>query len=124
MLALRSLVDDDTVAATDMGRLTFGWRATTSPLSHGSCCSATVSRLWASGFRGHGGEWDISRQEGGGGRGRWRFSLLVDGTGNSGSIEAEHTVIVFRDGGYNMVAFQQQLIYGRTSGTDLEIRTS
>jgi acetolactate synthase-1/2/3 large subunit len=28
------------------------------------------------------------------------------------------TVIVFRDGGYNMVAFQQELIYGRTSGTD------
>jgi acetolactate synthase I/II/III large subunit len=28
------------------------------------------------------------------------------------------TVIVFRDGGYNMVAFQQQLIYGRTSGAD------
>jgi acetolactate synthase-1/2/3 large subunit len=28
------------------------------------------------------------------------------------------TVIVFRDDGYNMVAFQQELIYGRTSGTD------
>jgi acetolactate synthase-1/2/3 large subunit len=28
------------------------------------------------------------------------------------------TVIVFRDGGYNMVAFQQELIYGRTSGTE------
>jgi acetolactate synthase I/II/III large subunit len=28
------------------------------------------------------------------------------------------TVLVFRDGGYNMVAFQQELIYGRTSGTD------
>jgi acetolactate synthase-1/2/3 large subunit len=28
------------------------------------------------------------------------------------------TVIVFRDGGYNMVAFQQELLYGRTSGTD------
>ena len=28
------------------------------------------------------------------------------------------TVIVFRAGGYNMVAFQQDLIYGRTSGTD------
>jgi acetolactate synthase-1/2/3 large subunit len=28
------------------------------------------------------------------------------------------TVLVFRDGGYNMVAFQQELAYGRTSGTD------
>ena len=28
------------------------------------------------------------------------------------------TVILFRAGGYNMVAFQQDLIYGRTSGTD------
>jgi acetolactate synthase-1/2/3 large subunit len=28
------------------------------------------------------------------------------------------TVIVFRDGGYNMVAFQQDLIYGRSSGTE------
>jgi len=28
------------------------------------------------------------------------------------------TVIVFRDGGYNMVAFQQELLYGRSSGTD------
>jgi acetolactate synthase-1/2/3 large subunit len=28
------------------------------------------------------------------------------------------TVLVFRDGGYNMVAFQQELLYGRTSGTD------
>jgi len=28
------------------------------------------------------------------------------------------TVIVFRDGGYNMVAFQQELAYGRSSGTD------
>jgi acetolactate synthase I/II/III large subunit len=27
------------------------------------------------------------------------------------------TVIIFRDGGYNMVAFQQELLYGRTSGT-------
>ena len=26
------------------------------------------------------------------------------------------TVFVFRDGGYNMVAFQQQLRFGRTSG--------
>ena len=28
------------------------------------------------------------------------------------------TVIIFRDGGYNMVAFQQELLYGRSSGTD------
>jgi len=28
------------------------------------------------------------------------------------------TVLVFRDGGYNMGAFQQELAYGRTSGTD------
>ena len=28
------------------------------------------------------------------------------------------TVVVFRDGGYNMVAFQQELLYGRTSGTN------
>jgi acetolactate synthase-1/2/3 large subunit len=28
------------------------------------------------------------------------------------------TVLVFRDGGYDMVAFQQELLYGRRSGTD------
>lgn len=28
------------------------------------------------------------------------------------------TVLIFRDGGYNMVAFQQELLYGRSSGTN------
>jgi len=27
------------------------------------------------------------------------------------------TVLIYRDGGYNMVAFQQELLYGLTSGT-------
>jgi acetolactate synthase-1/2/3 large subunit len=33
-------------------------------------------------------------------------------------LKLNMTVIVFRDGGYDMVAFQQKLLYGRTSGTE------
>jgi thiamine pyrophosphate-dependent acetolactate synthase large subunit-like protein len=39
-------------------------------------------------------------------------------------LKLKITVIVFRDGGYNMAAFQQTLIYRRTSEPSLEIPTS
>jgi len=115
VLALRSLVDDDTIIANDRGSSTSGWRTTSSLSSRGSCYSAMVSRLWGVGI-----PWAMAASL------TYPAKKVVAVGFLYSSMELETavrsklniTVIVFRDGGYNMVAFQQELLYGRSSGTD------
>jgi acetolactate synthase I/II/III large subunit len=119
VLALRSLVDDDTVVANDMGSVHI-WMArhffTFEPRK----------LLFTNGQQtlGVGIPWAMAASL------TYPAKKVVAVVGDGGflysSMELETavrlklnvTVIVFRDGGYNMVAFQQELIYGRTSGTD------
>ena len=63
----------------------------------------------------YGGKPDISNQEGVGDGGFLYSSMELE---TAVRLKQDITVLVFRDGGYNMVGFQQELIYGRTSGTD------
>jgi acetolactate synthase-1/2/3 large subunit len=119
VLALRSFVDDDTIIASDMG-------------SHHIWMARHFYEfeprklLFSNGQQtlGVGIPWAIAANL------IYPNKKVVATVGDGGflysSMELETavrlkqniTVIVFRDGGYNMVAFQQQLLYGRTSGTD------
>lgn len=119
VLALRSLVDDDTVVANDMGSVHI-WMA------RHFFAFEPRKLLFTNGQQtlGVGIPWAMAASL------TYPAKKVVAVVGDGGflysSMELETavrsklniTVIVFRDGGYNMVAFQQQLIYGRTSGTD------
>ena len=119
MLALRGLVDDDTVVATDMGsvhiwmaRHFFAFEPRKLLFSNGQQ-TLGVGIPWAMAA-------SLTYPT------KKVVAVVGDGAFLYSSMELETavrlklniTVIVFRDGGYNMVAFQQELIYGRTSGTD------
>lgn len=119
VLTLRSLVDDDTVLACDMGSVHI-WMA------RHFFAFEPRKLLFTNGQQtlGVGIPWAMAASL------TYPSKKVVAVVGDGGflysSMELETavrlklniTVIVFRDGGYNMVAFQQELIYGRTSGTD------
>jgi acetolactate synthase I/II/III large subunit len=119
VLALRSLVDDDTIIASDMGshhiwmaRHFFEFEPRKLLFSNGQQ-TLGVGIPWAIAA-------NLIYP------GKKAVATVGDGGFLYSSMELETavrlklniTVIVFRDGGYNMVAFQQELIYGRSSGTD------
>jgi acetolactate synthase I/II/III large subunit len=119
VVALRGLVDDDTIVANDMGSVHI-WMA-----RHFFTCEPR-KLLFSNGQQtlGVGIPWAMAASL------THPAKKVVAVVGDGGflysSMELETavrlklniTVIVFRDGSYNMVAFQQELIYGRTSGTD------
>src|SRR5580704_12545847 len=114
VLALRGLVDDDTVVATDMGSVHI-WMA------RHFFAFEPRKLLFSNGQQtlGVGIPWAMAASL------TYPTKKVVAVVGDGGflysSMELETavrlklniTVIVFRDGGYNMVAFQQELIYGR-----------
>lgn len=119
VLGLRSLVDDDTIIASDMGshhiwmaRHFFEFEPRKLLFSDGQQ-TLGVGIPWAMAA-------NLIYP------GKKAVATVGDGGFLYSSMELETavrlkqniTVLVFRDGGYNMVAFQQQLVYGRTSGTD------
>jgi acetolactate synthase I/II/III large subunit len=119
VLALRSLVDDDTIVACDMGsnhiwmaRHFFEFEPRKLLFSNGQQ-TLGVGIPWAMAA-------NLVYP------GKKVVAVVGDGGFLYSSMELETavrlkqniTVLVIRDGGYNMVAFQQELIYGRTSGTD------
>ena len=119
VLGLRSLVDDDTIIASDMGshhiwmaRHFFEFEPRKLLFSNGQQ-TLGVGIPWAMAA-------NLVYP------GRKAVATVGDGGFLYSSMELETavrlkqniTVLVFRDGGYNMVAFQQELLYGRTSGTD------
>jgi acetolactate synthase I/II/III large subunit len=119
VLGLRSLVDDDTVVACDMGSMHI-WMA------RHFFEFEPRKLLFSNGQQtlGVGIPWAMAASL------AYPAKKVVAVVGDGGflysSMELETavrlklniTVIIFRDGGYNMVAFQQELIYGRTSGAD------
>jgi acetolactate synthase-1/2/3 large subunit len=119
VLALRSLVDDDTIVANDMGSVHI-WMA------RHFFAFEPRKLLFSNGQQtlGVGIPWAMAASL------TYPAKKVVAVVGDGGflysSMELETavrlklniTVIVFRDGGYNMVAFQQELSYGRTSGTE------
>ena len=119
VLALRGLVDDDTIVANDMGSVHI-WMA------RHFFAFEPRKLLFSNGQQtlGVGIPWAMAASLIY--PGKKVVAVVGDGGFLYSSMELETavrsklniTVIVFRDGGYNMVAFQQELIYGRTSGTD------
>ncbi len=119
VLTLRSLVDDDTVVASDMGSFHI-WMA------RHFFAFEPRKLLFTDGQQtlGVGIPWAMAASL------TYPARKVVAVVGDGGflysSMELETavrlklniTVVIFRDGGYNMVAIQQELIYGRTSGTD------
>lgn len=119
VLGLRSLIDDDTIIASDMGshhiwmaRHFFEFEPRKLLFSNGQQ-TLGVGIPWAMAA-------NLICP------GKKAVATVGDGGFLYSSMELETavrlkqniTVLVFRDGGYNMVAFQQELLYGRTSGTD------
>jgi acetolactate synthase I/II/III large subunit len=119
VLTLRGLVDDDTILACDMGshhiwmaRHFFEFEPRKLLFSDGQQ-TLGVGIPWAMAA-------NLIYP------GKKAVAVVGDGGFLYSSMELETairlkqniTVLVFRDGGYNMVAFQQELLYGRTSGTD------
>jgi acetolactate synthase I/II/III large subunit len=119
VLGLRSLVDDDTIVTCDMGSMHI-WMA------RHFFEFEPRKLLFSNGQQtlGVGIPWAMAASL------TYPTKKVVAVVGDGGflysSMELETavrsklniTVIVFRDGGYNMVAFQQELIYKRTSGVD------
>jgi acetolactate synthase-1/2/3 large subunit len=119
VLALRSLVDDDTVIASDMGshhiwmaRHFFEFEPRKLLVSNGQQ-TLGVGIPWAMAAS---LTWPAKKVVAVVGDGGFLYSSMELET--AVRLKLNITVIVFRDGGYNMVAFQQKLIYGRSSGTD------
>jgi acetolactate synthase-1/2/3 large subunit len=119
VLALRSLVDDDTVIACDMGshhiwmaRHFFEFEPRKLLFSNGQQ-TLGVGIPWAMAAS---LTWPAKKVVAVVGDGGFLYSSMELET--AVRLKLNITVIVFRDGGYNMVAFQQKLIYGRSSGTD------
>ena len=119
VLGLRSLVDDDTIIASDMGshhiwmaRHFFEFEPRKLLFSNGQQ-TLGVGIPWAMAAN-----LIYPRKK--------AVATVGDGGFLYSSMELETavrlkqniTVLVFRDGSYNMVAFQQELLYGRASGTD------
>jgi acetolactate synthase I/II/III large subunit len=119
VLALRSLVDDDTVVANDMGsvhiwmaRHFFAFEPRKLLFSNGQQ-TLGVGIPWAMA-----GSLTYPAKK--------AVAVVGDGGFLYSSMELETavreklniTVIVFRDGSYNMVAIQEEHLFGRTSGTD------
>lgn len=119
VLGLRSLVDDETIIASDMGshhiwmaRHFFAFEPRKLLFSNGQQ-TLGVGVPWAMAA-------NLICP------GKKAVATVGDGGFLYSSMELETavrlklniTVLVFRDGGYDMVAFQQKLLYGRTSGTD------
>ena len=51
--------------------------------------------------------------------GRWRLLVFGERTGDRGTIEVQSGSMIWIDGSNDMVAAQEQLKYGRTSGVKL-----
>ena len=119
VLALRSLVDDDTIIASDMGshhiwmaRHFFEFEPRKLLFSNGQQ-TLGVGIPWAmAASLIYPGKKVVATV----GDGGFLYSSMELET--AVRLKQNITVLVFRDGGYNMVAFQQELLYGRTSGTD------
>jgi len=119
VLALRSLVDDDTIIACDMGsvhiwmaRHFFQFEPRKLLFTNGQQ-TLGVGIPWAMAASFTYPSKKVVAVVGDGG---FLFSSMELETAVRSKLNI--TVLVFRDGTYNMVAFQQELIYGRTSGTD------
>jgi acetolactate synthase-1/2/3 large subunit len=119
VLALRSLVDDDTIIASDMGshhiwmaRHFFEFEPRKLLFSNGQQ-TLGVGIPWAmAASLIYPGKKVVATV----GDGGFLYSSMELET--AVRLKLNMTVIVFRDGGYDMVAFQQKLLYGRTSGTE------
>jgi acetolactate synthase I/II/III large subunit len=119
VLALRSLVDDDTIIACDMGsihiwmaRHFFEFEPHKLLFSNGQqTLGVGIPWAMAASFT-----YPAKKVVAVVGDGGFLYSSMELETAVRSKLNI--TVIVFRDGGYNMVAFQQELIYGRTSGTN------
>jgi acetolactate synthase-1/2/3 large subunit len=119
VLGLRSLVDDDTIIASDMGshhiwmaRHFFEFEPRKLLFSNGQQ-TLGVGIPWAMAANLiYPGKKTVATV----GDGGFLYSSMELET--AVRLKQNITVLVFRDGGYNMVAFQQELLYGRTSGTD------
>jgi len=119
VLALRSLVDDDTIVTCDMGsnhiwmaRHFFEFEPRKLLFSNGQQ-TLGVGIPWAMAAS---LTYPTKKVVAIAGDGGFLYSSMELET--AVRLKLNITVVVFRDGGYNMVAFQQQLLYGRTSGTD------
>ncbi|MBV8050784.1 MAG: acetolactate synthase AlsS [Acidobacteriaceae bacterium] len=119
VLALRSFVDDDTIIASDMGshhiwmaRHFFEFEPRKLLFSNGQQ-TLGVGIPWAMAAN---LIYPSKKTVATVGDGGFLFSSMELET--AVRLKQNITVVVFRDGGYNMVAFQQELIYGRTSGTN------
>jgi acetolactate synthase-1/2/3 large subunit len=119
VLALRSLVDDDTIIACDMGsnhiwmaRHFFEFEPRKLLFTNGQqTLGVGIPWAMAASFT-----YPAKKVVAVVGDGGFLYSSMELETAVRSKLNL--TVLVFRDGGYNMVAFQQELIYGRTSGTD------
>lgn len=119
VLGLRSLVDDDTIIACDMGsihiwmaRHFFEFEPRKLLFSNGQqTLGVGIPWAMAASFT-----YPAKKVVAIVGDGGFLYSSMELETAVRSKLNI--TVIIFRDGGYNMVAFQQELIYGRTSGTD------
>jgi len=119
VLALRSLVDDDTVVACDMGsvhiwmaRHFFEFEPHKLLFSNGQqTLGVGIPWAMAASFT-----YPSKKTVAVVGDGGFLYSSMELETAVRSKLNI--TVIVFRDGGYNMVAFQEENLFGRTSGTD------
>ena len=117
VLTLRELVDDSTVIASDMGshhiwmaRHFFEYEPRRLLFSNGQqTLGVGIPWAMAASFLYPGRKAVATVGDGG-----FLYSSMELETAVRHKLDL--TVFVFRDGGYNMVAFQQQLQYGRTSG--------
>jgi acetolactate synthase I/II/III large subunit len=119
VVALRSLVDDDTVVANDMGsvhiwmaRHFFAFEPRKLLFSNGQQ-TLGVGIPWAMAAS---LTYPAKKAVAVVGDGGYLYSSMELET--AVRLKLNMTVIVFRDGSYNMVAFQEEHLYGRTSGTD------
>ena len=119
VLGLRGLVDDDTIIASDMGshhiwmaRHFFEFEPRKLLFSNGQQ-TLGVGIPWAMAAN---LIYPSKKAVATVGDGGFLYSSMELET--AVRLKQNITVLVFRDGGYNMVAFQQELLYGRTSGTD------
>jgi acetolactate synthase I/II/III large subunit len=115
--SLRAMVDDDTIIASDigsnyiwMGRHFFDFEPRTLLFSNGQQ-TLGVGIPWAiAASLVHPGKKVVATV---GDAGFLYSSMELE---TAVRIKANITVFIFRDGSYNMVAFQQENLYGRTSG--------
>ncbi|MBV8834547.1 MAG: acetolactate synthase AlsS, partial [Acidobacteriaceae bacterium] len=118
VLALRGLIDDDTIVASDMGshhiwmaRHFFEFEPRKLLFSNGQQ-TLGVGIPWAMAASLIYPQKKVVATVGDGG---FLYSSMDLETAVRKGLNI--TVLIYRDGGYNMVAFQQELLYGRSSGT-------